>query len=69
MEEVDGEALLLRNVLPDDGVEDMTKLNYLHEPALLANLRQRFSRDRVYTYTGKICIAVNPFNWQVSHHF
>jgi len=43
----------------------MTRLNYLHEPALLANLRHRFERNHVYTYTGKICIAVNPFNWQV----
>ena len=29
-------------------------------------MRHRFGRDHVYTYTGKICIAVNPFNWQVS---
>ena len=42
----------------------MTRLNYLHEPALLNNVRHRFERDHVYTYTGKICIAVNPFNWQ-----
>ena len=54
------------NVLPEDGVENMTRLNYLHEPALLNNLRHRFERDHVYTYTGKICIAVNPFNWAVS---
>jgi len=60
------DKLLLVNVLPDDGVEDMTRLNYLHEPALLNNIRHRFERDHVYTYTGKICIAVNPFNWQVS---
>ena len=58
--------LFLANTLPDDGVEDMTKLNYLHEPALLNNLRHRFERNHVYTYTGKICIAVNPFDWQVS---
>ena len=45
-------------------MEDMTRLNYLHEPALLNNIRHRFERDHVYTYTGKICIAVNPFNWQ-----
>ena len=44
----------------------MTRLNYLHEPALLHNLQHRFERDCVYTYTGKICIAVNPFNWAVS---
>ena len=60
------DKLLLANELPDEGVEDMTRLNYLHEPALLNNLRHRFGRDHVYTYTGKICIAVNPFNWQVS---
>ena len=58
------DKLLLVNELPDEGVENMTRLNYLHEPALLDNLRHRFSRDHVYTYTGKICIAVNPFNWQ-----
>ena len=60
------QQLFLANTLPDDGVEDMTKLNYLHEPALLNNLRHRFERSHVYTYTGKICIAVNPFDWQVS---
>ena len=38
----------------------------MHEPALLDNLRHRFERDHVYTYTGKICIAVNPFNWQLA---
>lgn len=59
------QKLLLVNELPDDGVENMTQLNYLHEPALLDNLRHRFSKDHVYTYTGKICIAVNPFNWKV----
>ena len=58
--------MLLTNELPEDGVENMTRLNYLHEPALLNNLRHRFERDHVYTYTGRICIAVNPFNWQVS---
>ena len=60
------QKLLLVNTLPEDGIEDMTRLNYLHEPALLNNVRHRFERDHVYTYTGKICIAVNPFNWQAS---
>eukprot|EP00900_Chrysochromulina_parva_P008310 jgi/Chrpa1/17480/Chrysochromulina_OHIO_Genome00007564-RA len=60
------DKLMLVNELPEDGVENMTQLNYLHEPALLDNLRYRFSKDHVYTYTGKICIAVNPFSWKVS---
>ena len=60
------ETLYLMNTLPEEGMDDMARLNYLHEPALLNNLRHRFARDHVYTYTAKICIAVNPFNWMVS---
>ena len=63
------DKLNLMNVLPEQGVGDMARLNYLHEPALLNNLRHRFALDHIYTYTGKICIAVNPFNWQVSRPF
>ena len=62
---VSAEELKLVNTLPAAGVEDMTKLDYLHEPALLNNLRRRFGRDQLYTYTGRILIATNPFNWQV----
>jgi myosin V len=45
------------------GVQDMCGLNYLHEPAILANLRQRFFDKLPYTFTGEICIAVNPYQW------
>lgn len=38
----------------------MIDLNYLHEPAILYNLRKRFQCRLPYTYTGPICIAVNP---------
>jgi len=41
--------------------EDMVKLNYLHEAGVLHNLRRRYARDEIYTYTGQILIAVNPF--------
>lgn len=43
------------------GVEDMTTLSYLHEPGVLSNLETRYSVDDIYTYTGSILIAVNPF--------
>ncbi|KAJ8451192.1 hypothetical protein Cgig2_013964 [Carnegiea gigantea] len=52
---------------PPSGVDDMTKLAYLHEPGVLDNLRRRYDineiymRDPVLTYTGSILIAVNPF--------
>ncbi|GJP38325.1 hypothetical protein CLOM_g22778 [Closterium sp. NIES-68] len=46
---------------PSGGVDDMTKLAYLHEPGVLHNLAVRYSLDEIYTYTGSILIAVNPF--------
>ncbi|KAF3652096.1 Myosin-7 [Capsicum annuum] len=46
---------------PSGGVNDMTKLSYLHEPGVLQNLRSRYDMNEIYTYTGSILIAVNPF--------
>ncbi|KAM0924486.1 hypothetical protein ACQ4PT_004828 [Festuca glaucescens] len=46
---------------PRGGVEDMTRLAYLHEPGVLQNLKSRFMLNEIYTYTGNILIAVNPF--------
>ncbi|KAE8685584.1 transcription factor MYC4-like [Hibiscus syriacus] len=46
---------------PPSGVDDMTKLAYLHEPGVLHNLKLRFDINEIYTYTANILIAVNPF--------
>ncbi|KAE8665603.1 Myosin-10 [Hibiscus syriacus] len=55
---------------PPTGVDDMTKLAYLHEPGVLQNLKCRYDINEIYpfsmvydscTYTGSILIAVNPF--------
>ncbi|KAL0390935.1 UNVERIFIED_CONTAM: Myosin-11 [Sesamum calycinum] len=46
---------------PADGVDDMTKLSYLHEPGVLHNLATRYQLNKIYTYTGSILIAINPF--------
>ncbi|CAA7015314.1 unnamed protein product [Microthlaspi erraticum] len=46
---------------PELGVDDMTKLAYLHEPGVLLNLMCRYNANEIYTYTGNILIAVNPF--------
>ncbi|XP_031283791.1 myosin-6 [Pistacia vera] len=47
--------------VPSCGVDDMTKLAYLHEPGVLQNLKSRYDMNEIYTYTGNILIAVNPF--------
>ncbi|KAJ0393583.1 hypothetical protein ATCC90586_009338 [Pythium insidiosum] len=61
---VEKAGIFLQNTsLGPDGCDDMVNLNYLHEPAILYNLKQRFFRHIPYTYTGPICIAVNPYAW------
>ncbi|KAG8505333.1 Unconventional myosin-Vc [Galemys pyrenaicus] len=60
---IDPEALPpLRN--PDIlvGENDLTALSYLHEPAVLHNLRIRFAESKlIYTYSGIILVAMNPY--------
>ncbi|OQR93349.1 myosin-like protein [Achlya hypogyna] len=56
-------AVCLQNELPAEGCADMVHLNYLHEAAILYNLKTRFHHGLPYTYTGPICIAVNPYKW------
>jgi myosin-5 len=63
----ESEELKLRNVIGqatiEEGskVEDLTALTYLHEPAILHSLSERYKRKTIYTYTGPILLAVNPF--------
>lgn len=41
--------------------EDLTSLAHLHEPAVVFCLQRRYEQDQIYTYTGKILLALNPF--------
>ncbi|KAF8727395.1 hypothetical protein HU200_019000 [Digitaria exilis] len=47
--------------VPFNGIDDMTRLSYLHEPGVLNNLAIRYAKNIIYTYTGNILIAINPF--------
>ncbi|KAL9189662.1 hypothetical protein ACHAXT_009337 [Thalassiosira profunda] len=40
---------------------DLVELTHLHEPAIVHALRTRYEQDIIYTNTGAILLAVNPF--------
>lgn len=44
-----------------DSVEDMASLGDLHEGAIMYNIKQRYSKDLIYTYIGSIVAALNPY--------
>uniref|UniRef100_A0AAR2L5C7 Methyl-CpG binding domain protein 3b n=1 Tax=Pygocentrus nattereri TaxID=42514 RepID=A0AAR2L5C7_PYGNA len=45
-----------------EGENDLTALSFLHEPAVLHNLRVRFLHyNSIYTYCGIILVALNPY--------
>jgi myosin-5 len=42
---------------------DMVELPYLHEAAILYNMKKRHIEGKPYTRAGDIIIAINPFQW------
>ncbi|KAH3682256.1 hypothetical protein WICPIJ_006766 [Wickerhamomyces pijperi] len=52
---------LLRNPPILEATEDLTSLSYLNEPAVLHAIKVRYSQLNIYTYSGIVLIATNPF--------
>jgi myosin-5 len=60
-ENQESDDLKLCNDDHESQVENLINLPYLHEPAILHSLECRYHQSNIYTYTGPILIAVNPF--------
>ncbi len=41
--------------------EDLVEMTHLHEPAIVHALRARYRKNIIYTNTGAIVLALNPF--------
>ncbi|CAL9733982.1 myosin-4 [Monosporozyma servazzii] len=54
-------GLALRNPPILEATEDLTSLSYLNEPAVLHAIKERFANKNIYTYSGIVLIATNPF--------
>ncbi|KAJ3212445.1 Myosin type-2 heavy chain 1 [Dinochytrium kinnereticum] len=43
--------------------DDLAQLSYLHEPAVFWGVKTRFGNRYIYTYSGIVLIAMNPFEY------
>lgn len=41
--------------------DDLTNLSHLNEPAVLHAIKLRYAQNEIYTYSGIVLIATNPF--------
>ncbi|CAE6470732.1 unnamed protein product [Rhizoctonia solani] len=51
----------LRNPPLLEAVDDLATLSHLNEPSVMHTIRNRYAQHSIYTYSGIVLIAVNPF--------
>lgn len=59
LDDTNSDVPLMRNQA--ENVEDLTTLSHLNEPSVLNVIKMRYSQFNIYTYSGIVLIAVNPF--------
>uniref|UniRef100_H2YH64 Myosin motor domain-containing protein n=1 Tax=Ciona savignyi TaxID=51511 RepID=H2YH64_CIOSA len=42
-------------------IEDMANMTYLNEASVLNNLKLRYEKFLIYTYSGLFCVTINPY--------
>jgi myosin heavy subunit len=63
LQRIEERQILPRSTNIKQAYEDMDDLPDLNEASILENTRRRFHMDQIYTRTGPILIAMNPFKW------
>ncbi|XP_036363570.1 unconventional myosin-X isoform X1 [Octopus sinensis] len=58
---LDRPELTKEGTRPQDGVRDMIIISNIDENGVNINLQTRYNKDLVYTFTGSILVAVNPY--------
>ena len=48
---------------------NVTHLPHIHEPAVLCTIIQRYQKDFIYTLSGSVLIAINPYKTLPDHFY
>ena len=56
-----GDLPPLMNPAMLEASDDLTNLSHLNEPAVLQAIKLRYLQKEIYTYSGIVLIATNPF--------
>ena len=54
--------LIAKNPQATEDMDDLTMLQFLDEPNIVRSLETRFQSSKIYTFTGTILIAMNPWS-------
>ena len=58
-----GEQPAWKDVMAQEGLDDMTLLSKVTNDQIADNLRQRYQKDIIYTSISDVLISMNPYKW------